>query len=108
MDELVGKVAKAICDARAKYTNELLDDASGDVSWASVDENDMIAARAAIAALSTPEFVLPLAEQMLRDADVYDAVLMYAPKWTAIRDVRGLVVAERATLLDSYRAAKGE
>jgi hypothetical protein len=64
-------------------------------------------ARAAIAALSTPEFVLPLAEKMLRGKGVYE-VCLSSLGTSAIRGTDGVCMAIEDTLLRAYRAAKGE
>jgi hypothetical protein len=58
-------------------------------------------------ALSTPEFVLPLAEKMLREKRVYE-VCLSSLGTSALRSTDGVCLAIEDTLLDAYRAEKGE
>lgn len=91
-DDLVERVALAIVEAN-NYGERA-------PSW-----RERSAARAAIEALSTPEFVLPLAEAMLRGKNVYVVELQTAA--VALRDQRDELLELEDTLLDSYREAKG-
>jgi hypothetical protein len=90
-DELVEKVAEALRSA---------DGYDRPVMW-----RDRMHARAAMAALSTPEFVLPLAEQMLREKRVY-VVCLSSLGTSALRGTDGVCMAIEDTLLDAYREAK--
>jgi hypothetical protein len=94
VDELVERVADAIRESN-NYGDSL-------PSW-----RDRMHARAAIAALSTPEFVLPLAEKMLREKRVYE-VCLSSLGTSSLRGNDGVCKAIEDTLLDAYRAAKGE
>ncbi len=94
-DELVERVARAIYAVRH---------ARWDDQRSAMQELYRAEARAAIAALSTPEFVLPLAEEMLRSKGV-DEIGMEAHYVALCGDYVSHVAD---TLLDAYRAAKGE
>jgi hypothetical protein len=94
-DALVERVARAVFESRhtTVWDNETN----------SLQESYRIDARAAIAALSTPEFVLPLAEAMLRGTDTgfwEDGVCEFS----------GYPVkpGSLAECYARYRAAKGE
>lgn len=100
-DELVERVAIAIGEDIMRRINDLFDNAEPklppDKEW--VNGEGKAIARAAIAALSTPEFVLPLAEEMLRGTDTG-----FWPD--GVCEVNGFEV-QRGKLLDAYRE-KGE
>lgn len=111
-DELVERVAHAIEEDITRRINDLFDNAEPklppDKEW--VNGEGKAIALAAIAALSTPEFVLPLAEEMLRGLrgtnKANPDVWFYS---SHVLITRGMPDEQsHSTLLDAYRAAKGE
>jgi hypothetical protein len=111
-EELVERVALLIADNRARCVRSWIDDEPSSDFIDPVEDGDRECASAAIAALSTPEFVLPLAEEMLRAVDATSVDF----ELTAYDDMPvALFVGDNgnktrlaAGLLDAYRAAKVE
>lgn len=110
-DELVERVARDLYTARYRKSLEWENEPD---EWRDMFRSQ---ARAAIAALSTPEFVLPAAEEMLRAAKARWVHLH--PSSIIVEHVRqplpggqqtgpGMRCADGDTLLDAYREAKGE
>jgi hypothetical protein len=91
-DELVQRVGDAVCTALAEAIDL-------DALERKADRDHV--SRAAIAALSTPEFVLPLAEAMLKELGV-DEVGMDC-RYVALRGKANVI---GGSLLAAYRAAE--
>jgi hypothetical protein len=107
-EELVERVALLIADNRARCVRSWIDDEPSSDFIDPVEDSDRECACAAIAALSTPEFVLPLAEEMLRAIGTQEVAFHKYPTETGVGYAGSNGMTVEDTLLGAYRAAKGE